>query len=146
MRVRDVSHASTALLSLRGQGPRKKGPGLGTELCIMPDTPNAHLEVERHDHFMGILVRGLGRKEKFEFVKLCVLTVPGVHWRLTEFTLRSCGHAICMVAFFILVLSELTLASPFPSMSKPIAPAACFEASLSVAFAVCAPERRFADV
>ena len=34
----------------------------------MQDTPNSHLEVERRDPFLGILGRGLGRREDFAVV------------------------------------------------------------------------------
>ena len=34
----------------------------------MQDTPNSHLEVERRDPFLGILGRGLGRREEFAVV------------------------------------------------------------------------------
>ena len=56
-----VLRASIVLPPLRGRCLRKQSPGLGAGLCIMQDAPHAHLEVERHDAFMDILMRGLGR-------------------------------------------------------------------------------------
>ena len=49
---------------------RRQDPGLGGGLCIMQDTPNSYLEVERRDPSLGILELGLRRGGNFAVVHL----------------------------------------------------------------------------
>ena len=81
---------------------RRPDPGLGGGLCIMQDTPNSYLEVERRDPFLGILGRGLGRREEFAFVNLCP---SGSSWpplavgRARLKIVRTCALHDCVVRF-----------------------------------------------
>ena len=68
----------------------------------MLDTPNSYLEVERRDPFLGILGRGLGRREEFAFVNLCRFDSP---WpplavgRARPKIVRTCNLHDCVVRF-----------------------------------------------
>ena len=75
-----------------------------------------------------------------------VSTVPGLHLGSPARASNSCGHATCMIVFFVLALSEFLSAPPCRNRSKYIALAIYFEASPSDASAACAVGRRLADV
>ena len=68
----------------------------------MQDTPNSYLEVERRDPFLGILGRGLGRREDFAFVNLCRFASswpPLTVCRDRPQNMRTCNLHDCAVRF-----------------------------------------------
>lgn len=98
-------HASTALPpSEAGVLPpsRRQDPGLGGGLCIMLDTPNSYLEVERRESLLGILGRGLGRREDFEVVDSGRFNGPWLPFmvvRARHVIVRTCIFDDCAVRF-----------------------------------------------
>ena len=68
----------------------------------MEDTANPYLEVERRDPFLGILGRGLGRREEFAFVNLCRFDSswpPFAVGRARPKIVRTCNLQDCVVRF-----------------------------------------------
>ena len=81
---------------------RRQDPGLGGGLCVMQDTPNSYLEVERRDPLLGILGRGLGRREEFAVVnsrRLDSLWPPFGVGRARPKIVRTCNLHDCVVRF-----------------------------------------------
>ena len=68
----------------------------------MQDAPNSHLEVERRDPFLGILGRGLGRREEFARVNSCrfgSLWPPFGFVRARLPIVRTCNLHDCIARF-----------------------------------------------
>ena len=68
----------------------------------MLDTPNSYLEVERRESFLGILGRGLGRREDFEVVDSGRFNGPWLPFTVVRARLaivRTCIFDDCAVRF-----------------------------------------------
>ena len=68
----------------------------------MLDTPNSYLEVERREPFLGILGRGLGRREDFEVVDSGRFNGPWLPFMVVRARLvimRTCIFDDCAVRF-----------------------------------------------